>query len=185
MGEQIYKGDTVPDGFFHSMHNLKHPDMDIITNSPHFQETDSDFKNILQLCKSGAPIPPISPEMSADILHSVRPDVNDFYSITANHFINAGQPGVDHHHFILSSIVDNINLSSIEELNTAWACILYKGHQKDKESDRSYRTISTCPFMAKCVDIYIGRLNSGRWNQFRPRLNFRARDHHTSSLLFF
>ena len=185
VGEQIYKGDTVPDGFFHSMHNLKHPDMDIITNSPHFQETDSDFKNILQLCKSGAPIPPISPEMSADILHSVRPDVNDFYSITANHFINAGQPGVDHHHFILSSIVDNINLSSIEELNTAWACILYKGHQKDKESDRSYRTISTCPFMAKCVDIYIGRLNSGCWNSVQAETQFQGEgsSHELSALL--
>ena len=123
--------------------------------------------------------------MSADILYSVRADVNDFYSITANHFINAGQPGIDHHHFILSAIIDNINLSSIEELNTAWACILYKGHQKDKESDRSYRTISTCPFMAKCADIYIGRLNSGLWNAVQAETQFQGEgsSHELSSLL--
>ena len=123
--------------------------------------------------------------MSADILYSVRADVNDFYSITANHFINAGQPGIDHHHFILSAIVDNINLSSIDELNTAWACILYKGHQKDKESDRSYRTISTCPFIAKCVDIYIGRPNSGRWNSVQAETQFQGEgsSHELSALL--
>ena len=37
VGEQVYKGDTVPDGFFHSMHNLKHPDMGSVTSSPHFR----------------------------------------------------------------------------------------------------------------------------------------------------
>ena len=185
VGEQVYKGDTVPDGFFHSMHNLKHPDMGVITSSPQFQVTNSDFKNIIKICESGAPIPPISADMSADILYSVRADVNDFYSITANHFINAGQPGIDHHHFILSAIVNNINLSSVDELNTAWACILYKGHQKDKESDRSYRTISTCPFIAKCVDIYIGRLNSGRWNSVQAETQFQGEgsSHELSALL--
>ena len=185
VGDQTYQGDSVPDGFFHSMHNLKHPDMGPITCSPHFQVTDSDFKNIVKICESGAKIPPISAEMSADILYTVRADVNDFYSITANHFINAGQPGVDHHHFILSSIIDNVNLSAIDELNTAWACILYKGHQKDKESDRSYRTISTCPFMAKCADMYIGRLYSGRWNKVQAKTQFQGEGscHELSALL--
>ena len=185
VGDQIYQGDSVPDGFFHSMHNLKHPDMRLITKTSHFQATDSDFKNIVQICKSGAQIPPISAEVSEDILYSVRADVNDFYSITANHFINAGQSGIDHHHFILSSVIDNVNLSSIDELNTAWACILYKGHQKDKESDRSYRTISTCPFMAKCADIYVGRLYSGRWNSVQAQTQFQGEgsSHELSALL--
>ena len=185
VGDQVYQGDSVPDGFFHSMSNLKHPDMGPIYSSPHFQSTMSDFKNIVKICESGARIPPIPPEVSLDILFSVRADVNDFYSITANHFINAGQTGVDHHHFILSSIIDNVNLSSIDELNTAWACILYKGHQKDKESDRSYRTISTCPFIAKCADIYIGRLYSGRWNSVQAETQFQGEgsSHELSALL--
>ena len=36
-----------------------------------------------------------------------------------------------------------LNLYSLDELNMAFACDLYKGHGKQKTSDRSYRTIST------------------------------------------
>ena len=57
-----------------------------------------------------------------------------------------------------STLIKNVNLSKLEELNTVWACILYKGHWKDKESDRSYRTISTCPILAKALDVYVGQL---------------------------
>ena len=31
-------------------------------------------------------------------------------------------------------------------------------HGKDKESDCSYRTIYTCPFLAKALDKYVGSL---------------------------
>ena len=36
--------------------------------------------------------------------------------------------------------------------------ILHKGHGKDRESDRSYRTICTCPFLSKALDKYVGSL---------------------------
>ena len=36
----------------------------------------------------------------------------------------------------------------MEELNVAYGFILYIGHSKDKTSDRTYRTISKCPFLA-------------------------------------
>ena len=37
-----------------------------------------------------------------------------------------------------------LNLSSLDEINMVFACVLYKGHGKQKTSDSSYRTISTC-----------------------------------------
>ena len=159
--------------------------MSTIHSSPHFQSTLSDYQNILKICQSKSKIPPISSSQSADILFSVRADVNDFYSITANHFIHAGQAGIQHHHFLLSSLISNVNLSSLEELNNAWACILYKGHQKDKESDRSYRTISTCPFLAKCADVYIGRLYGAGWAACQAETQFQGEgsSHELSALL--
>ena len=36
-----------------------------------------------------------------------------------------------------------LNLSSLDELNMAFACDLYKGQGMQKTSDHSYRTIST------------------------------------------
>ena len=133
-----------------------------------------DYDNIVNICKTRQAIPPISAGQSAEILYTVRADVNDFYSITANHFIHAGVPGLQHHHFILSTIITNVNLSHVEELNTAWSCILYKGHKKDKESDRSYRNICSCPFMAKCIDVYIGRLYSSGWANIQAETQFQG-----------
>ena len=45
-----------------------------------------------------------------------------------------------------------------------YAVIIYKGHNKDKSSDRSYRTISTCPLLAKALDSYVRQLNISKWN---------------------
>jgi hypothetical protein len=100
--------------------------------------------------------------------------VNDFFSTTANHFINAGVAGFVHFHFLLSTILKNVNFSSIDELSTAWSCILYKGHKKDRDSDRSYRNISTCPFLAKCADIYVGRLSGPGWAACQAETQFQG-----------
>ena len=43
----------------------------------------------------------------------------------------------------------------IEEINTAHAIILFKGHKKDQSSEKSYRTISSCPVIAKALDLHI------------------------------
>ena len=180
-----YEGDTVPDGFFHSMSDLKQPDMNLIHNTPEFKATLFDYENIIKICQSKSPIPAISPQQSSAILFSVRAGVNDFYSVTANHFINAGPAGIAFHHFLLSALISNVNFSGIEELNNAWACILYKGHQKDPESDRSYRTISTCPFLAKCADIYVGRLYNTGWSACQAETQFQGEgsSHELSALL--
>ena len=112
---------------------------------------------MIELAKSGAAIPSIELHQSVELLYSVRQDVNDLFSITAAHFINAGGAGLRHFHLLLSTLIANINHASLSELNDIWAMILYKGHGKDKESDRSYRTISTCPLLAKCLDLYVGQ----------------------------
>ena len=131
-------------------------------------------------------MPPISFQQSSDILFSVKADVNDFFSITANHFIHAGHAGISHFHFLLSSIINNVNLAGLDELNTAWACILYKGHLKDKESDRSYRNISTCPFLAKCADVYAGKLYGEGWASVQAETQFQGEgsSHELAALLF-
>ena len=61
--------------------------------------------------------------------------------------------------------VDNVNNASIEELNTAHGLILYKGHNKEKTSDRAYRTISSCPFIAKALDLYLRDLYHELWDK--------------------
>ena len=131
-------------------------------------------------------MPPISVEQSTEILRSVKAEVNDFYSITANHFIHAGPAGIQHFHFLLSTIISNINLAGLDELNTAWSCIIYKGHSKDKESDRSYRNISTCPFLAKCADIYAGKLYGAGWAACQAETQFQGEgsSHELAALLF-
>ena len=163
VGNRLYTGNKVPDGFFDSLSSLKSPDMSPLHSSNSFQETLLDYENILKIARHGEKIPPISPKDSTELLHSLKANVNDFYSITASHFINAGFEGLKHFHFLLNIIIQEVNSSSLEELNTIWACILWKGHGKDRESDRSYRTISTCPLLAKALDSHIGSLYSSSW----------------------
>ena len=171
---KIYTGEKVPDGFFDSLSSLKAPDMSSLYSSPFYQETLLDYENVLKIARDGAKIPAISPRDSTDLLYSLKSEVNDFFSITPSHFINAGFEGLEHFHFLLNTIIDEINLASLEELNTIWACILHKGHGKDKESDRSYRTISTCPMLAKALDSYVGGLYSDDWADAQAETQFQG-----------
>ena len=119
-----------------------------IFSSHSYQSVLTDYEYIIKICRDGLKIPPILPRKSQEILLSIKSEVNDLFSVTANHFINAGIKGFEHFHLLLNAVIENVNLSKLEELNSIWACILYKGHGKDKNSDRSYRTISTCPLLA-------------------------------------
>ena len=107
-------------------------------------------------------------------MKSIRKNVNDFYSITALHYINAGQAGYDHFHSLLSAVITNVNLAGITELNTSYDCVLYKGHRKERTSDRSYRTISTCPLLAKGLDIYVRDLCLVAWNDQQAPTQFQG-----------
>ena len=137
VGNKIYTGDLIPDGFYESLSSLKAPDMSTIHQSPSYKSTLSDYQHILKICGAGINIPDITPVAAMEILHGVKPDVNDLYSITPRHYINAGMEGDKHFSSLLNMVIKNVNLSSIEDLNSVWAVILHKGHGKDKESDRS------------------------------------------------
>jgi hypothetical protein len=89
--------------------------------------------------------------------------VNEFYSITTLHYINAGEAGFLHFNFLLNCIIQDVNNASIEELNSVYALLLHKGHGKIRTSDKSYRTISTCPMLSKALDMYIRDLHLEKW----------------------
>ena len=174
VGNKLYSGKNIPDGFFDSLSSLKAPNLSSLHSSPSFQETLLDYKNVLRIARSGSSIPPISPIQATELLYSLKADVNDFYSITASHFIYAGFQGLEHFCFLLNILIAEVNSSTLEELNTVWACILWKGHGKDRESDRSYRTISTCPLVAKALDRYIGDLYSEGWAEAQAETQFQG-----------
>ena len=96
-----------------------------------------------------------------------------------------GAAGLRHFHLLISTLIFNINNASLSELNGIWAMVLYKGHNKDKESDRSYRTISTCPLLAKCLDIYIGKMSYDSWRLAQAPTQFQGEgsSHELAALL--
>ena len=102
--------------------------MSHIHSSPSYQSIFSDYSTIRKICSSGLKIPPISPRDATEILYNLKPDVNDLYSVTARHYINAGIEGARHFHFLMNLIIQNVNLFSLEELNSVWAMVLHKGH---------------------------------------------------------
>ena len=62
---------------------------------------------------------------------------------------------------------------------------MFKGHKKDKTSDRSYRTISTCPVVAKALDLYIRELFIDEWNLDKAETQYQGEgsSHELAALL--
>ena len=104
----------------------------------------------------------------------MKPHVNDFFSITATLYINAGNEGLLHFHFLLNCVIEDVNLSTVDELNVVYALLLHKGHGKVKTSDRSYRTISTCPFISKALDLYLHELYISDWNRLQAPTQYQG-----------
>ena len=174
VGNKVYSGSNVPDGFFDSLSSLKSPDMHDIHSSPSYQSASADYDQIMKICKAGLKIPEISPREATEILYSLRPDVNDLYSITARHYVNAGIEGAKHFWFLMNTIIKNVNLFPLPELNSVWAMVLHKGHGKPRDSDRSYRTISTCPLLSKSLDKYIGSMYESGWAAAQAETQFQG-----------
>ena len=59
--------------------------------------------------------------------------MNDFYSITALHYLNAGHEGINHFNMLINAIIADVNNAGIEEMNTAHGNILYKRHNKNQK----------------------------------------------------
>ena len=74
----------------------------------------------------------------------------------------------------MNHVIKDINIFALPELNSVWAMVLYKGHGKPKDSDRSYRTISTCPLLAKSLDKYIGSLYESGWAEKQAATQFQG-----------
>ena len=58
--------------------------------------------------------------------------MSDIFSITAAHYINGGISAIRHFQFLINTLLETIELASMEELNKAHAVILHKGHKKPK-----------------------------------------------------
>ena len=183
--DRVYEGEEVCDGFFDSISFLKteaHPDL---KSSLYFNSANEDYENILKICKHGTKVPKISLEKTRKILASIRPGVNDYYSITGYHYQYAGESGLLHLNFLLNAIIDDLNNASVDELNTVWACFLHKGHGKDRTSDSSFRTISTCPLLSKALDTYISDIYGQTWEEHQARTQFQGKgsSHELAALL--
>ena len=63
----------------------------------------------------------------------------------------------------MNLIIEDVNRATIEEMNACYALLLYKGHTKSRSCYTSYRTISTCPVLAKGMDLYIRDLHKTKW----------------------
>ena len=137
-GAKKYVGDRVADGFFDSISNLKSQDKEVLHSSESYKNFSEDYQNILKICKEKKVLPSISIAESNKLIFKLKPHVNDFFSITATHYINAGNEGLLHFNFLLNCVIEDVNLSTVDELNVVYALLLHKGHGKVKTSDRSY-----------------------------------------------
>ena len=155
VGNTSYEGSDVPDGFFESMTKLKSCDYEDLRTNPFLKDQLEDYDHIMKLNGEVRNIPAMSRKTSDSILKRLRKDVRDIYNITASHFLNAGEEGLIHYNFLLNTIINETENATIEEFNTAHGLIIFKGHGKDKTSDRAYRTISSCPMLAKSLDLYL------------------------------
>ena len=168
---KVYHDDKIIDGFYENIKCLK-------TVDPTFsscQSCDSfkyDYTILKEICQNGAKIPPLSLEQASKLLKSLKPAVCDHWSVSANHYIHGGPPALKHLQFVINAAIEDINNTEVEEMNTAHACVLYKGHSKSRNQAGSYKTISTCPFTSKAVDLYVRGLSIEEWDAAKADVQF-------------
>ena len=185
VGNKIYRGSAVPDGFFDSMSSIKTCNLDTLKEDDQFAEHLSNYKHIVELCKDKRTIPPISLSDSTKLLGKMKKNVTDIFSITALHYINAGNEGLLHFNFLINAVISDANNATLDELNLVLGLIYFKGHKKDKTCERSYRTISTCPFLAKAADLYLRDLFSNQWDACQAPTQYQGKrsNHELAALL--
>ena len=72
VGDKIYGGETVCDGFFDSISKLKSLDFQSLEESPTFSKYCEDFENILDICSTSEKIPAITFQDAVRILDNLR-----------------------------------------------------------------------------------------------------------------
>ena len=171
VGEEIFYNNDVADGFFKNINTLK--TMSAETRNCESCETMRfDYNLITEIAKAGQTIPIISLQKAEELLHSLKPHVCDHFNVSALHFIHGGPLAVQHFQFLINSAIENLEATTCDEMNVAHACVLHKGHSKDKNLASSYRTISSCPFVSKALDFYVRELSIPEWNAAQPETQF-------------
>ena len=155
VGSLIYSGDRVHDGFFTSISQPKCKNKVSTQLMTHLSDTYEDYANIIELSKTGAAMDPISQVDVLNMLNRMKSDVLDSFNITPNHYRYAGPANWEHFRLLVNALIAIVENIDIIEVNRAHAVVLFKGHGKDKTCSRSYRTISSCPVVAKALDILI------------------------------
>ena len=185
VGSEEFHGDEVETGFFTSISRLKTRPACSNADDQVSEQFIRDYHYILDLCQTKRDLPPISLAMSTKILKSMKQSVNDFYSITPAHYINAGYIGLEHFCHLLNCIIEDVNNATIEELNACYALLLHKGHGRPRNVDRAYRTISTCPVLAKALDLYVRYLHKDKWNTAQAATQYQGEEscHEMAALL--
>ena len=143
VGENTYYGEFVKDGFFQSVASLKKRDLGTLQSSKTFCELADDYRHIIEICSKKPPLKPITDGEALSLLQRMKPNVADISSITPNHYLLAGPAGWRLFSFLLNALIEDISHTSIEDINVTYACLIFKGHGKDRTSSKSYRTIST------------------------------------------
>ena len=115
----------------------------------------------------------------------MKPYVCDLYNITPAHYLNAGPVGYRHFHLLLLALLRDISTTTVAEVNETYAVVLFKGHGKNKNVSSSYRTISTCPVVAKALDMYIRDMYSPYWmaNEAKTQYQGQGKCHEMAALL--
>ena len=181
VGNKEYHGEYVKNGFFDSLSSLKtRSNLDLLTS-----DFNEDYLNILDICEYKKDLPNISVADSFELLRRMKNSVNDLNSISTLHYLNAGKEGVIHFHFILNSIIDDVNTASIDELNSVYALLLHKGHSKPQNLSNSYRTISTCPVVSTALDLYIRDIYLDTWSKEQASTQYQGQgsSHELAALL--
>ena len=182
---KTYHGNSVQDGFYESVLKLKTIQKHPQHHSNQFDEFLDDYRNIIELCKSGKSVSQVSEIEAVNLLNNMKLTVSDVYSITPSHYLNAGPVGWKHYQHLLNRLLCQVENTTISEVNTAYAIILFKGHGKDRSSSKSYRTISTCPVVAKGLDMFIRDQFKESWNESQADTQFQGNgsSHELAALL--
>ena len=174
VGCDTYHDEFVKDGFYHSVAALKKRNVEKLNSSQHFCDLTSEYMHIVELCRKGTSLPVITDEDALEILTRMKPNVPDINSVTPNHFLLAGPLGWRLFALLLNSLIADISFTNMPQINTAYACVLHKGHGKDKTSSKSYRTISSCPVLAKALDMHVRDLHLKEWNKDQSNVQFQG-----------
>ena len=153
-GDNIYYGENVADGFFQNIKNLKTLNSDTKACESCLN-IKFDYSLIIDLCKAGQKIPSITLVKAEELLQALKPQFCDHFNMSALHFIHGSPLAVLHFQFIVNSAIENIDVTSCEEMNDTHACVLFKGHSKDKTLASSYRTISSFSELGSAMNLVL------------------------------